>query len=100
MIIEILEARFPEPFDRKQVEDWVNNVAKPADEKVGCKMSRYAWTHTGGPMNVLTIITEFESLADLERVWTGKEFQEGAAEWGRRFPTAEWGRTKILEVIE
>jgi len=50
MIIEILEARFPEPFDRKQVEDWVNNVAQPADQKAGCKMIRSAWTHTGGPM--------------------------------------------------
>ncbi len=96
MIIEILEVKFPAPFDREQVEDWVNNVAKPADEKAGCKMSRYTWTHTGGPMNILTCITEFDSLAGLERVYKEQKY---GAEFSRRFPNAEGSRSKILEVI-
>ncbi|TKJ46876.1 hypothetical protein CEE34_06595 [Candidatus Aerophobetes bacterium Ae_b3a] len=100
MFIEIWEGRFPTPVDRKQVEDFINNVAKPAYDKAGCKMIRFAWTHTGGPMDVLTVIVELDSFADIERVWTVKEMQEFVAESGRRFPTAEWGRTKILEVIE
>ncbi|GAG56723.1 unnamed protein product [marine sediment metagenome] len=100
MIMEIWEGRFPSPVDRKQVEDFINNVAKPAREKAGCKMVRWAWTHTGEPMDVLTVIVELDSFADIERVWTVKEMQELAAEWGRRFPNAEGGRTKILEVIE
>ncbi|GAH90069.1 unnamed protein product [marine sediment metagenome] len=100
MIIEIWEHRFPSPIDRKQVEDFFNNVARPACEKAGYKMIRFTWTHTGGPMNTLIGIAELDSFADIERVWTVKEMQELAAEWGRRFPTAEGGRTKILEVIE
>lgn len=100
MIIVIVEARFPTPVDRKQVEDFVNNVSKPADEKAGFKMIRYAWTHTGGPTNVGIFIGELDSLADIERLETVKEMQEEAAEWGRRFPNVEMTRTKILEVIE
>ena len=100
MIIEIWEVRFPTPVDRKQVEDWVNNVHKPAGEKAGCKMTRFGWTHTGGPMNMLIGIRELDSLADIERVGTVKEMQESGAEWGRRFPNAEVTRSKILEVIE
>jgi len=100
MIIEIWEIRFPTPVDKKQVEDFLNNVQKPADEKAGCKMIRFAWTHTGGPMNILTIIVEWDSFADIERVWTVKEMEEAAKEWGRRFPNVEGGRSKILEVIE
>ena len=100
MIIEILEARFPASVDRKQVEDWVNNVSKPADEKAGYKMIRYAWTHIGGPMNMGIFIGELDSLADMERVWTVKEIQETTAEFRHRFPNAEVTRSKILEVIE
>ena len=100
MIIEIWEHRFPTPVDRKQVEDWVNNVAKPAWEKAGAKMVRAAWIHTGGPMNTLIGIAELDSFADIERVWTVKELQECAAEFGRRFPNVEVTRSQILEVIE
>ncbi len=100
MIIEIWENRFPEPVDRKQVEDFLNNVHKPAAEKAGYKMIRYTWTHTGGLGNTLIGIGELDSFADIERVWTVKEMQEAEAEWERRFPNAEGGRSKILEVIE
>ncbi|TKJ46881.1 hypothetical protein CEE34_06620 [Candidatus Aerophobetes bacterium Ae_b3a] len=100
MIIEIWENRFPEPFDRKQVEDFFNNVWKPAQEKAGYKMIRYTWTHTGGLGNTLIGIVELDSFADIERVWTVKEMEEAAEEFDRRFPNAEGGRTKILEVIE
>ncbi|GAJ01419.1 unnamed protein product, partial [marine sediment metagenome] len=30
-------------------------------------MIRFAWTHTGGPMDVLTVIVELDSFADIER---------------------------------
>jgi len=100
MIIEIFEHRFPTPVDRKQVEDFVNNVARPAWEKAGAKMLRPAWIHTGGPTNTLIGIAELDSFADIPRVWTVKELQESAAEWGRQFPNAEVTRSKILEVIE
>ena len=100
MIIEIWEGRFLTSVDRKQVEDHVNNVAKPACEKAGYKMVRYAWVHTDGPVNTLIAIGELDSLADIERVWTVKEFQEATAEFNRRFPNAKGARSKILEVIE
>ncbi|GAH90068.1 unnamed protein product [marine sediment metagenome] len=99
MIIEIWETRFPPSVDRNQVEDFVNNVWKPAGEKAGYKMIRWTWMHTGQPVEELVVIGELESLADVDKVWTIKEMQEAAAEWGRRFPNAEGGRTKILEVI-
>lgn len=94
-----LEVRYPEPVDRKQVEDFMKNVAKPADEKAGYKMVRFTWVHTGGPMNMGIFIGELDSLADLERVDTVKEIQETGAEFGRRFPDTEATR-RILQVIE
>ncbi len=100
MVIEIWEHRFLTPVDKKQVEDFTNNVWKPACEKAGYKMLRNAWTHTGGPMNILTTIAELDSLADIERVWTVKEMQEAAAKFWRRFPNMEGARSKILNVIE
>ena len=100
MVIEIWEIRFPAPVDKEKVEDFLNNVCKPANEKAGYKMTRWAWTNTGGPMDVLTFIGELDSFADIERVWTVKEMKELAAEWERRYPNAEGGRIKILEVIE
>ena len=100
MIIEIWEARYPTSVDREQVEDWVNNVAKPAHEKAGYKMVRYAWLHTGGPRNMGMLIGELDSFADIARVRTVKEMQESGAEFGRRFPGTELTRTRILQVIE
>lgn len=100
MIIEIWEGRFPSLVDRKQVEDHVNNIAKPACEKAGYKMVRYAWVHTDGPGNTLIAIGELETLADVERVGTVKEYQEANEEFDRRFPDAKTVRSKILHVIE
>jgi len=77
----------------------MKNVAKPADEKAGYKMQRFAWVHTGGPMNMGIFIGELDSLADIERVWTVKEIQEATEEFGRRFPGVEVTR-RILQVIE
>ena len=99
MIIEIEEARFPTSVDRKQVDDFANNVAKPACEKAGYKMIRFAWMQIGGPTNMGIFIGELDSLADLERMWTVKEMQEYTTEFRRRFPNVEMTR-RILEVVE
>lgn len=96
MIIEIWEIRFPASVDREKVEDGLRHVQKPAGREASCKMIRFAWTHTGGPMNTLTIIVEWYSFADMERRgWTVKEMQEGGPEFAR----VEMTR-KILQVIE
>lgn len=98
MIIQILEHRFVASVNREQVEDFVNNVARPAWEKAGYKMIRFAWVQTGGPMKVGIVIGELDSLADIERVCKVKEMQESAAEFGRRFPDTEVTR-RIMEVV-
>ena len=87
-------------MDKKKVEDFFNNVGKPAYKKAGYKTLRVTWVHTGGPMNMGILIGELDSLADLERVDTVKEMQKAVAEFCRRFPNVEVTRTKILEVIE
>jgi len=99
MIIQILEHRFVASVDREQVEEFMNNVARPAWEKAGYKMIRFAWVQTGRPMKVGIVIGELDSFADLERVCTVKEMQECAAEFGRRFPDTEVTR-RMLEVVE
>ncbi len=95
MIIEILEHRFPASVDKEQVEDFINNIGRPACEKAGYKTIRFAWTHIGGPMNMGIFIGELDSLADMERVRTVKKMQEAVAEFERRFPKVEVARSKI-----